>query len=116
MGGAYCIENDFAAQKELAEKERENISKSPRRSGPALGGVMSEIMKCPICGEYPRELGKDSYSRKGIFCCGVEMWTKDNPSRWNQYAVAMELARVTACDCTESARTHAMAAYIKEFR
>lgn len=54
---------------------------------------MKEIARCPHCNENPSELGRDSYSRVGISCCGVSIWTRDNPDHWNQYAAAMELAK-----------------------
>lgn len=55
---------------------------------------MSEILPCPVCGEMPRiryggHLGKEpvAYSH-----CGA---TFDMGKRWNQYASAMNLAKLT---------------------
>ena len=53
---------------------------------------MQGIAKCPLCGEEPYQHGKDSYSKYGISCCGHTIWEKDNPTSWNRYAAAMELA------------------------
>lgn len=55
---------------------------------------MSEIAKCPLCGEIPRTryggiLGKEPVA---YMCCGAEFETL---VRWNQYASAMNLAKLT---------------------
>lgn len=55
---------------------------------------MSEIAKCPLCGEIPRTryggiLGKEPVA---YMCCGAEFETLVH---WNQYAAAMELAKAT---------------------
>ena len=55
---------------------------------------MSEIAKCPVCGETPMELvASFGKSFVAIACCGAEFRKKE---LWNQYAAAMELARATA--------------------
>ena len=55
---------------------------------------MSEIAKCPICGEEPDILidlfDKHEKYPKGYDCCEVQCRTL---TTWNQYAAAMELAK-----------------------
>ena len=55
---------------------------------------MSEIAKCPICGDGPDILvdlfDKHGKYPKGYSCCGAEFAELD---QWNQYAAAMELAK-----------------------
>ena len=54
---------------------------------------MSEIAKCPICGETPLDKWEVTSARvfqTGQMCCGVDCSTNE---RWNQYAAAMELAK-----------------------
>ena len=50
---------------------------------------MSEIAKCPRCGETPKRI---QYKAGGFghSCCGAEFFCT---TYWNQYAAAMELAR-----------------------
>ena len=52
---------------------------------------MSEIAKCPICGEGPKLIfyppGEEVFRH-----CGVEITHRKT---WNQYAAAMELAKAT---------------------
>ena len=56
---------------------------------------MSDIAKCPICGEDPEVLVDifDKHARypKGYYCCDVECRTLIT---WNKYAAAMNLAIV----------------------
>lgn len=51
---------------------------------------MSEIAKCPRCGETPKRI---QYKAGGFghSCCGAEFFCT---TYWNQYAAAMELAHV----------------------
>ena len=58
---------------------------------------MSEIAKCPLCGEMPRIQGSDPgyYDLKTYHCCGHAVYA-DNEKPWNQYAAAMEYAMKTA--------------------
>ena len=55
---------------------------------------MSEIAKCPCCGDGPDILvdlfDKHGKYPKGYSCCGAELAELD---QWNQYAAAMELAK-----------------------
>lgn len=55
---------------------------------------MSEIARCPHCGEEPDILidlfDKHGKYPKGYSCCGAEFVELD---RWNKYAAAMELAK-----------------------
>ena len=48
---------------------------------------MSEIAKCPICGEEPAVVLGD-FHHCGVVCESVDLW--------NRYAVAMELAKATS--------------------
>ena len=52
---------------------------------------MSQIAKCPVCGEEPRvdDVDAPHYS---YHCCGHAVFADDG-TKWNQYAAAMELAR-----------------------
>lgn len=64
---------------------------------------MSEIAKCPICGQVPLDKWEVTSVRvfqTGQMCCGVDCNTN---GRWNQYAAAMELANagVWAEECEE---------------
>ena len=57
---------------------------------------MSEIEKCPLCGKVPGWHDFDIEARifggeRSYFCCGVKTYTE---KLWNQYAAAMELARL----------------------
>lgn len=65
------------------------------------------IENCPICGGKPLDKWELNYStggatQSGQACCGVDCNTNE---RWNQYAVAMELAiawdkkRSTSYEC-----------------
>ena len=58
---------------------------------------MSEIAKCPLCGDEPNILfdlfDKREEYPKGYSCCEVECRTL---TTWNQYAAAMDLAKATA--------------------
>ena len=58
---------------------------------------MSEIAKCPVCGEEPDVLidlfDKHGKYPKGYSCCGAEFRELEH---WNQYAAAMEYAKTTA--------------------
>ena len=55
---------------------------------------MSEIAKCPWCGDSPDVLvdlfDKHGKYPKGYACCGAEFIELE---RWNQYAAAMKLAK-----------------------
>ena len=50
---------------------------------------MSEVAKCPRCGETPKRI---QYKAGGFghSCCGAEFFCT---TYWNEYAAAMELAR-----------------------
>ena len=79
------------------------------------GCCWKEIANCPLCGVIPSIryggiLGKKPVSYRH---CGAEFETI---GLWNKYAAAMELARVTFCDCTDLARDRAMSAYWKAFK
>lgn len=79
---------------------------------------MNEIAKCPRCGELPR---KRMYPASGIgfYCCGNESY---GTTYWNQYAAAMELAKLTvqmkACRayCPEMAFLHAQDRVLEVFK
>ena len=51
---------------------------------------MSEIAKCPRCGGTPKRI---QYKAGGFghICCGAEFFCT---THWNQYAAAMELAKL----------------------
>jgi len=54
---------------------------------------MSEITKCPICGEEPLCPPDEGCAGSVVItikCCGMEALTVE---LWNQYAAAMELAK-----------------------
>ncbi|MDY0227202.1 MAG: hypothetical protein RBR38_10275 [Desulfomicrobium apsheronum] len=51
---------------------------------------MSEIARCPICGQVPLDKWEVTSVRvfqTGQMCCGVDCNTNE---RWNQYAAAMK--------------------------
>ena len=57
---------------------------------------MNEIEKCPLCGKVPGWHDFDIEARifggeRSYFCCGMKASTA---VLWNQYAAAMELARL----------------------
>ena len=53
---------------------------------------MSEIAKCPICGKAPVKMVFGAgWAQDGYKCCGH---TANTLKQWNQYASAMELAKV----------------------
>lgn len=58
---------------------------------------MSEIAKCPLCGDEPDVLvdlfDKQGKYPKGYACCEAEFATVE---RWNKYAAAMDYAKKTA--------------------
>ena len=51
---------------------------------------MSEIAKCPMCGNSQVETLNEYTIPSGAYCCGV--WCS-SLEKWNQYAAAMELAK-----------------------
>ena len=53
---------------------------------------MSEIAKCPICGKEPEVWCRDEEIRIRIVCCKHAAYSTLG---WNQYAAAMELAKLT---------------------
>ena len=74
---------------------------------------MSEIANCPHCGGEPSLKYWDYDSDPSIYHCGA---TLESIVGWNRYAAAMELARVAAYDCTETAKARAMVAYLEAFK
>ena len=54
---------------------------------------MSEIAKCPLCGNSQVETLNEYTTPSGAYCCGVRC---DSFEKWNQYAAAMEYAKKTA--------------------
>ena len=50
---------------------------------------MSEIAKCPVCGNPHVEMLDENIEVSGASCCGATFTTI---KAWNQYAAAMELA------------------------
>lgn len=53
---------------------------------------MSEIAKCPLCGNVQIEVLNEHNMPDGAYCCGVRC---ASIKKWNQYAAAMELAKAT---------------------
>jgi len=53
---------------------------------------MSEIAKCPLCGNVQIEVLNEHNVPDGGYCCGVRC---ASIKKWNQYAAAMELAKLT---------------------
>jgi len=52
---------------------------------------MSEVFKCPLCGEEPLcppAINIEELHPKSVECCGVVTFTIE---LWNQYVAAMEL-------------------------
>ena len=62
----------------------------------SIGGKMSEIAKCPVCGkDFKKSILRQEYegcvgSLATVKCCGMEAVTVE---LWNRYAAAMELAK-----------------------
>lgn len=79
---------------------------------------MSEIAKCPICGESPKLIfyppGEEVFRH-----CGVEITHRKT---WNQYSAAMGLARFTVAMktcrayCPETAYLHAQERVLEVFK
>ena len=65
---------------------------------------MSEIAKCPVCGEAPVVLDYygDGYE-KSYTCCNVEVHGRE---LWNQYAAAMGLVRAMVAMWTPNESGH----------
>lgn len=75
---------------------------------------MSEIAKCPLCGEPEPYLGNIFGDITGYGCCGVECQTSD---LWNKYAAAMKLARAEfELDRCNPEYEHQWQFYIEEAR
>ena len=55
---------------------------------------MSEIAKCPICGNCIKVQRPDPsyYNLKTYHCCGHAVYA-DTQEKWNKYAAAMELVK-----------------------
>lgn len=74
---------------------------------------MSEIAKCPRCGETPKRI---QYKAGGFghICCGAEFFCT---TYWNQYAAAMEFARIEyALEHCEPKHEHQYQFHLEEAR